>query len=346
MPAARPAFTGTAPLPPGTGERTAARLAESSAAPAAPASQPDRQVRPDGDLGRLVAAFDPSSPRSEARTIAVPATGAAGIPATSAPPSLDVPAARVEPPREDHLDRRPRTGRAAHGDRPSGDEFRTPAPALAVPSVVSAGPRREAQASTPDVLRLTPTRIPDPRTTAGERIAFALAIVVAPVGLLASVGAAALSARRRGWVPGLVSAGVVLGSVLTAALGAGAVVVDGLAADAVQERAAVAGSQPMCRAIRVAGLDPTGSDFGWPTPGDSIASTLTGVQAYTDRWSEVSALAPSAIKADAASIVSAATEIRDGIAQSRTIDDAGNTTRMQSVRARSALPAWTRLYCG
>ena len=47
------------------------------------------------------------------------------------------------------------------------------------------------------------------RTTVGEKVAFALAFLVPPVGLIASIVAAAQSARRRGWVHGFVKAALV-----------------------------------------------------------------------------------------------------------------------------------------
>lgn len=224
----------------------------------------------------------------------------------------------------------------------------SPAPSSpARPSVGGPGQSARSAVHPPAAtgFRLTPRVVPDARTTAGEKAAFALAIVLAPLGLLASIAAAAISSRRRGWVPGLVSAGIVVGSVLTVAAGAAGVVVDGIAADQARQRSTAAASQPMCRAIRLVGLDPSGGEFGWPTPGDSIASTLSAVQAYADRWAAVSALAPSTLQSGTASIVSAAVGIESSIASSRTIDDAGNRARLRAVRGQSNLPRWVATYC-
>lgn len=187
--------------------------------------------------------------------------------------------------------------------------------------------------------------MPDPRSTALEKVAFGLAIAVAPLGLLASIVAAAISVRRRGWVQSLVSAGIVIASVITLLAAGGLIVGDSYAAEAIRQRTTEARTQPMCRAIRTNGLDATGADFGWPDPGESIDATVASIRAYADRWRSVQAVAPAAVRPAVSSIVGSADEIASAVGQSRTVSDADNTARFQGLRGQSTLPRWVAVYC-
>ena len=112
------------------------------------------------------------------------------------------------------------------------------------------------------------------RTTTGEKVAFALAFVVPPVGLIASIVAAAQSARRRGWVHGFVKAALAISIVTTIAAGIAGAFAYKTLEDQQRHAAIEAASTQFCATVAEQPDMITPPTFGFPGPGPSIPDTV------------------------------------------------------------------------
>jgi len=184
------------------------------------------------------------------------------------------------------------------------------------------------------------------RSTAGEKLGLVLAVLIAPLGLIVGIVAAARSANRRGWVIGMVRASIAIAAVLTVVLG----VVGYYGYTQFKQQQlhdqTVAASAAFCAALKA---DPTMYQlptFGWPAVAASIPDSLKAMQAYEDRWTKLAQVSPPGIKADVTKVATAAKGIIDSVNVSRTIDDASNISAMSEVASSSGVPAWHSQYCG
>jgi len=193
---------------------------------------------------------------------------------------------------------------------------------------------------------LAPSDEPDPgRSTLLERIAFGAAFVVAPIGLVANIVLGVLSTRRRGWTHRLTSAGVAVGVVMTIVGGGLLAFGNGLAQDAIDQRATRAESGAMCHLIATEPVGAEQTDFGWPTAQSSIPDSVAAAQAFVDRWDAVAAVAPSGVRAEVTQIAGLGRELLAQIQESQTADDAGAQQRLSALRDQSGVPAWIADNC-
>jgi hypothetical protein len=184
------------------------------------------------------------------------------------------------------------------------------------------------------------------RPTVGEWIGLALAVVVAPIGLLLGVVAAVRGAHRRGWVVGVVRATIAIGAVLTVALGVGGYFgyVHLKQQQAHDETAAA--SAAFCSTLTANPGMAELPTFGWPAVAASIPDSLKAMQSFEDRWTKLAKVSPAGIKPDVDKVATAAKQIIDSVTVSRTVDDASDIAVMSSVASASGVPAWQSQYCG
>ena len=184
------------------------------------------------------------------------------------------------------------------------------------------------------------------RSTAGEKIGLVLAILIAPIGLIVGIAAAARSARRRGWVVGIVRASIAIAIVLTLVWGvAGYYGYTQLKLQQAHDQTAAA-SAAFCATIKA---DPTMDQlpaFGWPAVAASIPDSLKAMQAYEDRWTKLAKVSPPGIQPGVTRMADAAKKIIDAVTVSRTVDDASNVSVISSTASSSGVQAWYSEYCG
>jgi hypothetical protein len=184
------------------------------------------------------------------------------------------------------------------------------------------------------------------RTTAGEKVAFALAFVVPPVGLIASIVAAAQSARRRGWVHGFVRAALVISILTTIVAGIGGAFAYKSFEDQQRHAAIEEASAQFCSTVAEQPDMITLPTFGFPGPGPSIPDTVTAIQEYIDRWDALADVSPSGIRQDVTRVADVAREILATIDETRLVDNEANIANMTAVAASTRIPAWATEYCG
>jgi hypothetical protein len=182
------------------------------------------------------------------------------------------------------------------------------------------------------------------RSTPLERVVFALAFLVPPVGLISSIVAAARSSSRRGWVIGLLKAGMAVGlvfSLVTAGFAYAGYNV--LQQQQAHDRIAAA-SAGFCAAMT---KDPTlaRGDGGWPQPAGSVPQSLTAMQSFVDRWNALAKVSPSGIRSKVATVAATGTEIIKTVTVQRTVDDAENRSLVESAVSSSGVQNWRSEYC-
>ncbi|HSU67266.1 MAG TPA: hypothetical protein VLJ39_10355, partial [Tepidisphaeraceae bacterium] len=183
------------------------------------------------------------------------------------------------------------------------------------------------------------------RATGAEKLGLVLAFLVAPIGLIAGIVAAARSANRRGWVIGTVRASIAIAAVMTVALGIGGYYeYTQLKLQQAHDQIA-ASSAEFCTTIKAnPGMEqlPT---FSWPGVAASIPESLKAMQAYEDRWTKLAKVSPAGIKPGVSRVAAAAKKIVDAVTSSRIVDDPSNVATMSSVASSSGVPEWYSEYC-
>ena len=304
---------------------------------------------PAEDAPALVAppAFDPPSsppstppvlPAAVVPPVAAPAAAApSGAPAPSVTPPGSAPPAQAAP-----------AASPAPAAPPSAPAARAPldfATLLATPVDADASSRSAA----PLIFGSGPTGDDEPdiaRSTLGERIGLVLAILIAPLGLIVGIVAAAGSVRRRGWVVGIVKATIAIGAVLTVVIAIGGYFGYTQLRQQQEHDQTAAASTAFCTALKA---DPSMYQlptFGWPAVAASIPDSLTAMQAYEDRWTKLAKVSPAGIKPDVTKVAAAAKKIIDSVTVARTVNDASNVAVMSSVASASGVPGWRSEYCG
>jgi hypothetical protein len=176
-------------------------------------------------------------------------------------------------------------------------------------------------------------------------IAFGLAFLVPPIGVLTAVAALVVGSRARGWTTGIAKAAAGIGVALSLVLGGGAVVAVRNANATAAHDAVVSSSAKWCGSIR---SDPgrlRSSTWGWPPVGGTIASSIPAMQRYADYWTALAKIAPPGITVETQKIADAASAIVASVTTSRVLDDAGNVARMQQIVSASTIPSWVAEYC-
>ena len=176
-------------------------------------------------------------------------------------------------------------------------------------------------------------------------IAFVLAFLAPPVGLLAGIGASVADSRNKGYVAGIAKAAIGVGAVLSLVLGVAVVVVSKMDSDQAAHNAIVASSRAYCTKLKADPATLASSTFGWPAPGSTIPASLTAIKSYESSWKSLVAVAPRGILADTKKVEAAAAGIVSSVQANRTLDDADNIAQMQNVIAATGIRTWVSDYC-
>lgn len=182
-------------------------------------------------------------------------------------------------------------------------------------------------------------------TTTAEKIGLGLAILLPPIGLIASIVNAVQSSRERGWVHRLVRISLVVAVIMTVVAGfAGAalykVIDDGRKHDQI-----AAASKQFCATVAADPSMVAPPSFGFPAPGATIPDTITSFQAYVDKWTALGKVSPSGIRTDVNRVADAAQTILDDVTNSRLVDDEANQANMSAVAGSTQIVGWDQDYC-
>ena len=85
--------------------------------------------------------------------------------------------------------------------------------------------------------------------------------------------------------------------------------------------------------------------YGWPTEAATQEEFIAAMRAYSDRWTNLAAIAHPTIRPDLAAIGTAAAKIADNVETTKTNDRAGNLERMRSVTSKANVKPWATKYC-
>jgi hypothetical protein len=314
---------------------TAARLASSPPPGSAPPPlvSPPAGERP-ADQDPLSSLFGGLAETSEAPIVPTADLFASTPPAPSAPVYTPEPAFAV-----------PATPPAA----PAQPAYVPAAPAAAAP-VYSAPPSDDDPSGGTQFFGGGQGSFEEPpdldRTTTGEKVAFALAFVVPPAGLIGSIVAAAQSARRRGWVHGFVKAALAISIVTTIVAGIGGAYAYKVFDDGQKHAALEAASAQFCSTVADQPDMITPPTLGFPGPGASIPETVTAIQEYIDRFDGLAAVSPSGIRPDVGRVSEVAGEILATIEETRLVDNEQNVANMTAVAESTGIVQWAAEYCG
>jgi len=184
-----------------------------------------------------------------------------------------------------------------------------------------------------------------PKTSVLEWIGLVLAVIVPPLGLVVTIVARIVTRYRKHWTTTVAKAATVISIILTLVLAAGTVVYSVLAEEQAAEDRVFASAQPLCEALATTPgvLDTPG--YGWPIEVAALPQTLDAMRAYQARWTELTALAPDAAKANLGAIADQAAVLVAAVESTQAIDRQGNLSKMAAVTGASGLPAWVTTYC-
>lgn len=187
---------------------------------------------------------------------------------------------------------------------------------------------------------------PEPvKTPVLDWVAFGLAFLIPPVGLIMSVVARMLGRRQRGWTTRAARSATAISIALTIVMGIGVAVGWELVRQQVARDELVAQSQPLCALERThPGMlaDPA---FGWPPLESSIQASIVSMTEYELLWKNLAGSAPEKIQPDVQAVASAAESIVTNVETSRIIDHSKNVAQMTAVASSSGIPAWVAEYC-
>jgi hypothetical protein len=183
------------------------------------------------------------------------------------------------------------------------------------------------------------------RTSPFDWIAFVLAFVVAPLGLITGIGAIVVGIRSNGFASNIAKAAVTIGAVLTVVLGIGLIGLSNLAAQQAAHDAVAASSVKWCTQLKSNPATLASNTFGWPAPASTIPASITAMQTYENYWVALVKIAPSGIRPDTQQVATSAQSIISGVQSTQTLDDSSDISTMQSVVAASGIPSWVSEYC-
>lgn len=185
-----------------------------------------------------------------------------------------------------------------------------------------------------------------PKTSVLEWIALVLAVLVPPLGFVVAIVARIITRYRNHWTTTVAKAATVISIVLTLVLAAGSVVYGVLAEEQAARDRVFAEAQPLCEALATTPGVLDAPAYGWPIEVAALPQTLDAMRAYQARWTELSALAPEAAKANLGAIADQAAILVAAVESTQAIDRQGNLSTMTAVTGASGLPAWVETYCG
>jgi hypothetical protein len=172
-----------------------------------------------------------------------------------------------------------------------------------------------------------------------------LAVIAGPIGLLMAIINAARSARRRGWLIGIVRASLVLGVLSSLAAGIAAYVVVNTRLEQIAYAEVAAASAEFCAAAEVDPAMVTPPTLGWPAQGASVNESITTMQAWTDRWTALAASSPPKLRTGIELLAQRGQAIVDSVTQARVVDDATNQAQIAALAGQSGVAAWHATYC-
>ena len=190
-------------------------------------------------------------------------------------------------------------------------------------------------------------RQPQPRSANGplDWVAFVLAFLAPPVGLLLGIGAVVTEPRTKGFVTGLAKAAIGIGAVLSLVLGVGLAVYAKVSNDQAAYNAIVASSRAWCSTLKSDPATLTSDTFDWPAPADTIPESITAMKSYQARWDTLVKFAPAGIRTDTQKIATTAKSIVAGVESTQTLDDGSDVAQMQNAVATTGINAWASRYC-
>jgi len=184
-----------------------------------------------------------------------------------------------------------------------------------------------------------------PRATVPDWTAFALALLLPPIGFVASIAVRIWSYRRNGWTTGLVRSATVISAVLSVALGVAIVVAGTIAAEEAEAAQVAADARPLCEALDATPGMLELPAFGWPTERVAIPLTLEAMQHYQAQWVVLADVAPAPIAAGVSSIADAAQTIITSVESTQVLDRQRNLDQMTTITAQSGLVDWHETFC-
>ena len=176
-------------------------------------------------------------------------------------------------------------------------------------------------------------------------IAFVFAFLAPPIGLLLGIGAVIRGSRSRGYAAGIAKAAIGIGAALTLVLGVALAVVSKVNNDQAAHASIVASSRAWCTKLESTPAALSSDTLGWPSPGDTIPSSITAIESYQAYWDSLAKLAPTGIRSDTQKVASAAKSIVATVQSTQTLNDAGNVAQMENVVATSGIHSWVSNYC-
>jgi hypothetical protein len=176
-------------------------------------------------------------------------------------------------------------------------------------------------------------------------VAFVLAILAPPIGLLLGIVAVVVDSRTKGYVAGIAKAAIGIGAALSLVLGVAVVVQTKINNDQAAHAAIVASSHAWCTKLNANPATLTSDTLGWPSPGDTIPASIKKMKTYEKFWDSLAKVAPAGILSDTQKVAATAKSIAATVQSTQTLNDAGNIAQMQNVVASSGINSWVSNYC-
>jgi hypothetical protein len=191
-------------------------------------------------------------------------------------------------------------------------------------------------------------RRPDaPRSANGplDWIAFVLAFLAPPVGLVLGVIAVLTGPKIKGYATSVAKAAIGIGAALSVVLGVAVVVVNKIDHDQATHAAIVASSAAYCAKLTATPATLTSDTYGWPAPEDTIPESITAIKTYETYWESLAKIAPAGIEADTQKFADTAKSIAATVQSTQTLNDEGNVVQIQNLVAQSGIKSWVSNYC-
>jgi hypothetical protein len=176
-------------------------------------------------------------------------------------------------------------------------------------------------------------------------VALALAILVAPVGILVAIAALVVSSRKNGWTSSVAKAAVAVGVVVSVVLAGGIFLLANVQQQQAAHDAIVASSKQYCAQVQSTPGMLQNPTYDWPSDQSTIAASILAMQKYERTWTSLAQSAPAGIKAGTEGIATAAKSIIANVSSSRVLDDGSNVPLIQQAVSNSGISAWVSAYC-
>jgi hypothetical protein len=184
-----------------------------------------------------------------------------------------------------------------------------------------------------------------PKAGLSDWMSLVLAVVLPPLGLLASIVVRIVSYRSKGWTSKVARAATIVGVIMTLVAGGGLFAVNMIVEQEAAEQARVAASVPLCLAL---GETPGVLDepaFGWPLEVAALPETLELMKSYQAQWTALSALAPVDQVSAVRSVAVAAQTLVSSVETTTSIDRQRNLEQMTKITRQAGLNSWHSNYC-